>query len=122
MKRILRPITYVLATLYFLVDAAFMAVAKPISDWLARHVILRRLRVWIRSLRPYPSFALFSVPVIMLEPVNRDSAGVDSFYWTGLHTSYLAQNAPAALPDSLSVDSRHPSRTGGSIWATLLFA
>ena len=70
MKRILKPITYVLAALYFLADVAFMAIAKPISDWLARHVVLRRLRVWIRSLRPYPSLALFSVPVIMLEPVK----------------------------------------------------
>ena len=70
MKRILKPVTYVLAALYFLVDAAFMAIAKPISDWLARHVVLRRLRAWIRSLRPYPSLALFSVPVIMLEPVK----------------------------------------------------
>src|SRR6185437_10791844 len=48
-KRILKPVTYVLAALYFLVDAAFMAIAKPISDWLARHVVLRRLRAWIRS-------------------------------------------------------------------------
>ena len=70
MKRILKPVTYVIAALYFLVDAAFMAIAKPISDWLARHVVLRRLRAWIRSLRPYPSLALFSVPVIMLEPVK----------------------------------------------------
>jgi hypothetical protein len=31
---------------------------------------LRRLRAWIRSLRPYPSLALFSVPVIILEPVK----------------------------------------------------
>jgi hypothetical protein len=69
-KRILKPVTYVLAALYFLADAAFMAVAKPISDWLARHVVLRQLRDWIRSLRPYPSLALFSVPVIMLEPVK----------------------------------------------------
>ena len=70
MKRILRPVTYALAALYFLADAAFMAIAKPISNWLARHVVLRRLRTWIRSLRPYPSLALFSVPVIMLEPVK----------------------------------------------------
>jgi hypothetical protein len=69
-KRILKPVTYALAILYFLADAAFMAIAKPISDWLARHVVLRRLRAWIRSLRPYPSLALFSVPVIMLEPVK----------------------------------------------------
>jgi hypothetical protein len=69
-KRILRPVTYALAALYFLADAAFMTIAKPISDWLAGHVVLRRLRAWIRSLRPYPSLALFSVPVIMLEPVK----------------------------------------------------
>src|SRR6476619_1260316 len=69
-KRVLKPVTYVIAALYFLVDAAFVAIAKPISDWLARHVVLRRLRAWIRSLRPYPSLALFSVPVIMLEPVK----------------------------------------------------
>jgi hypothetical protein len=69
-KRILKPVTYVLAALYFLVDAAFMAIAKPISDWLARHVVLRRMRAWIRSLRPYPSLALFSLPVVMLEPVK----------------------------------------------------
>lgn len=70
MKRILKPVTYVLAALYFLADAAFMVIAKPISYWIARHVDLRQLRTWIRSLRPYPSLALFSVPVIMLEPVK----------------------------------------------------
>ena len=70
LKRILKPVTYILAALYFLVDAAFMAIAKPISDWLAGHVVLGRLRAWIRSLQPYPSLALFSVPVIMLEPVK----------------------------------------------------
>jgi len=69
-KRILTPVTYVIAALYFLVDAAFMAIAKPISDWLAGHIVLKRLCTWIRSLRPYPSLALFSVPVIMLEPVK----------------------------------------------------
>ena len=74
MKRILKPATYVIAALYFLVDAAFVAIAKPISDWLAKHVVLRRLRAWIRSLRPYPSLALFLVPVIMLEPVKPAAA------------------------------------------------
>jgi hypothetical protein len=69
-RRILKPVTYVLAAVYFLVDAFFMAVAKPLSDWLARHLVLKRLGAWIRSLRPYPSLALFSVPVIILEPVK----------------------------------------------------
>jgi hypothetical protein len=61
---------YVLAAAYFLVDAVFVAVAKPISNWIANHLVLRKLRAWIRSLRPYPSLALFSVPVIILEPVK----------------------------------------------------
>jgi hypothetical protein len=69
-KRIFKPFTYVVATLYFLVDAAFMAIVKPISHWVARHIVLRRLSAWIRSLRPYPSLALFSIPVILLEPVK----------------------------------------------------
>jgi hypothetical protein len=69
-KRILKPVTYVLAAVYFLVDAVFLVLAKPISDWVGRHLVLRKLRAWIRSLRPYPSLALFSVPVIILEPVK----------------------------------------------------
>lgn len=70
MKRILRPLTYVLAAVYFLVDAAFIAVARPIAGWIGRHFEFRRLRAWIKSLSPYPSLALFSVPVIILEPVK----------------------------------------------------
>jgi hypothetical protein len=31
---------------------------------------LDKLRAWIKSLPPYPSLALFSVPVIILEPVK----------------------------------------------------
>ena len=70
MKRILKPVTYILAAVYFLVDALFMAVATPISRWLSRHFEFKRLRAWIRSLPPYPSLALFSVPVIILEPIK----------------------------------------------------
>src|SRR5690242_4001829 len=69
-NRILKSIIYVLAAIYFLVDAALMSIAKPISNWVANHLVLRRLRAWIRSLPPYPSLALFSVPVIILEPVK----------------------------------------------------
>lgn len=70
MKRMLKPVTYVLAAVYFLVDAVFMTVARPIADWIGRHLHLRKLRIWIRSLKPYPSLALFSVPVVILEPVK----------------------------------------------------
>jgi hypothetical protein len=69
-KRILRALTYIAAGLYLLVDAIFMTVAKPIAKWIDKHVPLRRLRDWIRSLPPYPSLALFSIPVIVLEPIK----------------------------------------------------
>ena len=64
MNRILNVITYVLAAIYFPLDAVFVAVAKPISNWIANHLALRKLRAWIRP-PPYPSLALFSVPVII---------------------------------------------------------
>ena len=70
MKRMWRPVTYFLAVVYFLVDLIFFGLARPISEWVSRHLISRRLRNWIRSLPPYPSLALFSVPVILLEPVK----------------------------------------------------
>jgi hypothetical protein len=68
MPRVLEPVAYVLAAAYFLVDAVFVTVAKPISNWIANHFVLRKLRAWIRSLRPYPSLALFFV--LILEPVK----------------------------------------------------
>jgi hypothetical protein len=69
-KRILKVLTYFAAGLYLLVDAIFMTLAKPIANWIDMHVPLRRLRDWIRSLPPYPSLALFSVPVLVLEPIK----------------------------------------------------
>ena len=74
MNRIIKTITYVLAILYVLLDAVFMTVAKPIANWMATRLALRKLGVWIRSLRPYPSLALFSVPVIILEPIKPAAA------------------------------------------------
>ncbi|WP_312017145.1 hypothetical protein [Bradyrhizobium jicamae] len=70
MKRILKVLTYIAAGLYLLVDAIFMTLARPIADWIGKHVELTRLRAWIKSLPPYQSLALFSVPVIVLEPIK----------------------------------------------------
>ena len=70
MKRILTVLTYIATGLYLLVDVIFMTLAKPIANWIDKHVPLRRLRDWIRSLPPYHSLALFSVPVIVLEPIK----------------------------------------------------
>src|SRR6201747_2173520 len=69
-NRSLKPFVIVLAAIYFLVDAVFMTVARPLANWIEKHWILKRLRGWIASLRPYPTLALFAVPLIILEPVK----------------------------------------------------
>ena len=70
MKRVLRVLGYALITVYFVADLAFESVARPLSEWIGRLQILRPLNNWIAGLRPYPALALFSVPVVILEPVK----------------------------------------------------
>jgi len=69
-KRIPKILSYIAAGIYLLVDAIFMTLARPIANWIGEHLPLKRLKNWIRSLPPYPSLALFSVPVIVLEPIK----------------------------------------------------
>jgi hypothetical protein len=67
-NRILKSVIFMLATIYFLVDAVFMTVARPFASRIA--AIFGSLRIRIVSLRPYPTLALFAVPLIVLEPVK----------------------------------------------------
>jgi hypothetical protein len=74
MARVLNTPLFVVATAYFLVDGIFSYVTRPITEWLGKQKVLERVRRWITSLRPYPSLALFAVPVIILEPAKPLSA------------------------------------------------
>ena len=67
MKRVLRVLGYLVLTVYFVADLVF---ARPLTAWMERLRILRRVNAWIAGLRPYPALALFSVPVVILEPVK----------------------------------------------------
>jgi hypothetical protein len=69
-NRILKSVIFMLATIYFLVDAVFRTVARPFTNRIAAHRIFGSLRIRIVSLRPYPTLALFAVPLIVLEPVK----------------------------------------------------
>jgi hypothetical protein len=69
-SRILKPVVFLLAAIYFLADAVFLSVAKSIAGWIAKHWIFEGLRAWIVSLPPYPTLALFALPVAVLEPVK----------------------------------------------------
>jgi hypothetical protein len=70
MKRVFKFFGYALVTVYFVIDLVFEAVARPLSAWIGRLRILQPLNAWIAGLRPYPALALFSVPLVILEPVK----------------------------------------------------
>jgi hypothetical protein len=69
-SRIFKPFVFVLAGIYFLVDAAIWMLARPVIRWLADRWIFERLRTWVMSLGPYPTLALFVVAVLILEPAK----------------------------------------------------
>jgi hypothetical protein len=70
MTRIWTTPVLVLATAYFVLDGLFSYVTRPVAVWMSKLRFLERTRRWIVSLRPYPSLALFAVPVILLEPAK----------------------------------------------------
>jgi hypothetical protein len=70
LSRLFKPFVFLLAAIYFLVDAIVLTVAVPLARRLAGLRIFDSLRAWIVSLPPYPTLALFMVPVLVLEPVK----------------------------------------------------
>jgi hypothetical protein len=74
MRRLWTPLAYVAAAIYFIADVLLLGLVRPISRWFAAHFPMPKVRAWIRSLPPYPCLALFSVPVILLEPVKMIAA------------------------------------------------
>jgi hypothetical protein len=47
-----------------------MVIVRPLADWLSERRIFCGLKSWIISLRPYPTPALFALPLILLEPAK----------------------------------------------------
>ena len=70
MNRILKPLGFALAVAYFVVDAIFVQFVRPLGDWIAKRRMFAGIRAWIVSLRPYPTLALFAVPIIIFEPIK----------------------------------------------------
>jgi len=70
LKKLTTPIVVVLAIAYFVVDALFVSIIRPILAHFERLPVFARIDAWIRRRGPYTSLALFLVPVILLEPVK----------------------------------------------------
>jgi hypothetical protein len=107
-NRIFRPLVFILATVYFVVDAVFLTVAKPIADWLADRRIFDSSRDWIVSLRPYPTLALFAVPLIVLEPIKPVAAylGATGHVMTGVAIFVVGEILKLVLVERLFTVSR----------------
>jgi len=69
-RRLATPFVVALAVAWFLIDALALSLLRPLLARLAALRPLARLRAWIERLGPYPTLALFLVPVLVLEPVK----------------------------------------------------
>ena len=65
-RRVLTLPLVALAALYFLLDDVFRSFVKPAVARLARLPVFAHLEAWIASLGPYPTLALFLVPMAVL--------------------------------------------------------
>src|SRR3954465_5584563 len=66
----LKPVIITFAALYFLIDALFLSLIKPLGTWLAKLPIFDRIGSWVRSLSPYSTLVLFIIPFVLLEPIK----------------------------------------------------
>ena len=109
LSRIFKPLVFVLAAIYFVVDAAFWTIARPVTRLLGDHWIFERARTWIMSLRPYPSLALFIVPIIILEPAKPLAAYLTAtgHFGSGLIVLVIAELLKLVLIERLFKLSRN---------------
>ena len=75
-KTILEPFVIVAAALYFVIDALALSSLKPLLTKIADLQLFKFIAQWIASLGPYPTLALFVVPLVLLEPIKPFSAYV----------------------------------------------
>jgi hypothetical protein len=74
LKSIFEPFVIVVAAIYFVIDALALSILKPLLSKIANLKLFKFIAPWIASLGPYPTLALFVVPLILLEPIKPFSA------------------------------------------------
>jgi hypothetical protein len=74
LKTIFEPFVIVAAAVYFFIDALALSILKPLLRKIDNLKVFELIAVWIASLGPYPTLALFAVPLVLLEPIKPLSA------------------------------------------------
>jgi hypothetical protein len=74
LKTIFEPFVIVVAAVYFVIDALALSILKPLLRKIANLKLFRFIAPWIASLGPYPTLALFMLPLVLLEPIKPFSA------------------------------------------------
>ena len=69
-KQVLGPVALVAAVLYFLIDAVFLSIIRPVAKAIGKLPIFDSVKEWLAALGPYPTLALFLAPLVVLEPVK----------------------------------------------------
>ena len=74
LKTIFEPFVIVVAAVYFVIDALALSILKPFLRKISNLQVFKFIARWIASLGPYPTLALFVVPLVLLEPIKPFSA------------------------------------------------
>jgi len=74
LKTIFELFVIVVAAVYFVIDALALSILKPLLRKVTNLKLFKFIALWIASLGPYPTLALFVVPLTLLEPIKPFSA------------------------------------------------
>ncbi len=74
LKTIFEPFLIVLVAIYFVIDALALSILEPLLKKISRLKVFKFITLWIASLGPYSTLALFLVPLVLLEPAKPLSA------------------------------------------------
>lgn len=74
LKTVFEPFVIVAAAVYFVIDALALLILKPLLRKVTNLKLFKFIVLWIASLGPYSTLALFVVPLTLLEPIKPLSA------------------------------------------------
>jgi len=74
LKTIVKSLIVGAAAIYFVIDALFLSLLKPLVGQIANLKLFQFIAPWVASLGPYPTLVLFVIPLVLLEPIKPFSA------------------------------------------------